>query len=243
MSLTRRRLLTTALAVPALLIAAEAIAPTEAQAYAWSRTLREGSRGSDVTELQIRVAGWAADSPTRTRVAADGVFGPATKAAVRRFQRAYGLGVDGIVGANSQRALNALQSSDGSTTHFDFSEFHSKDGAGFSNGRISSGQVKENVRRAMYKLEAVRRKAGDRPIRINSGFRSVAHNRAVGGVSNSQHMYGIAADIVISGLSVTATMNHAKTSGFSGILRYPTFTHVDSRVDHGYGGGGWTWHS
>ncbi|WP_420114482.1 D-Ala-D-Ala carboxypeptidase family metallohydrolase, partial [Pseudactinotalea sp.] len=243
MSVTRRRLLTTALAVPLLVAAGEVIDPLEAQAYSWTRTLREGSRGADVTELQIRVAGWAAASPLRTRVAVDGVFGQGTKGAVQRFQRGYGLGVDGVVGPATQARLNALERSDGSTAHFNFSEFYSKDGSRFNNGRVSATQVKANVRRLMYKLEAVRRKAGDRPIRINSGFRSINHNRNVGGASNSQHMYGIAADIVISGLSVTSVMNHAKTSGFSGILRYPTFTHVDSRVEYSYGGGSWTWHS
>lgn len=243
MSVTRRRLLTTALAVPVLAIAVEATVPTLASAYAWGRTLREGSRGSDVSELQIRVAGWAADSPSRTYVAVDGVFGAGTRRAVERFQRAYGLGPDGVVGPNTQRALNALEGSDGSTTNFAWSEFHSRDGSGFSGGKVSASVVRENVRRSMYKLEAVRKKAGNRAIRINSGFRSIRHNSNVGGASNSQHMYGIAADIVISGLSVTSMMNHAKTSGFSGILRYSSFTHVDSRIEHSYGSRTWVWQS
>lgn len=34
-----------------------------------------GATGADVTELQIRVAGWAADSASQTRVAIDGNFG------------------------------------------------------------------------------------------------------------------------------------------------------------------------
>lgn len=140
-------------------------------------------------------------------------------------------------------ALNALEAADGSTAHFSFAELGSKDGAGLGGGNVGQTQVRENVRRLMYKLEAVRRKAGNRAVTINSGFRSIAHNRAVGGASNSQHTYGIAADVVISGLSVTAVMNHAKTSGFSGILRYDTFTHVDSRMDHSYGAQSWVWHS
>ena len=87
-----------------------------AAAYGWSRTLQQGSSGSDVTELQIRVAGWAASSAQQTYVVVDGGFGPGTDAAVRRFQSAYGLGADGVVGPQTQQVLNSLESSDGSVS-------------------------------------------------------------------------------------------------------------------------------
>lgn len=243
MTWTRRRLLTTTLALPVLVAAGSVVGAPPASAYTWSRTLSEGASGADVVELQIRVAGWAADTPTQTRVAVDGAFGPGTRAAVQRFQRGYGLTADGIAGPATHAALNALEAADGSTAHFGWNEFWSKDGAQFSGGNVAAAQVQENVRRLMYKLEAVRRKAGGRAVTINSGFRSLSHNAAVGGAGNSQHTYGIAADIVVSGLSVTAVMNHAKTSGFGGILRYSTFTHVDSRMDYSYGAQSWVWHS
>lgn len=35
------------------------------------------------------------------------------------------------------------------------------------------------------------------PIRVNSGYRSLSLNRAVGGVENSQHIYGEAADVSV----------------------------------------------
>jgi zinc D-Ala-D-Ala carboxypeptidase len=215
--------------------------PAQADAYNWTRTLKQGDSGSDVRELQIRVAGWAADSASRTYVAVDGQFGPGTEAAVKRFQRAYGLTADGIVGPQTQQALNNLEASDGSTRHFNFSEFYSKDGSGFSGGKVDSATVKENVRRLMWKLEAVRKKAGDNPITVTSGFRSVNHNRNVGGSSNSMHMYGIAADIVVSNRTPAQVRDIAKTSGFSGIQRYSTFVHVDSRVEYPYGAQSWWW--
>jgi zinc D-Ala-D-Ala carboxypeptidase len=232
--------------IASMLLAAAVLVPLfgaqEASAYTWTRTLQEGSSGSDVKELQIRIAGWAADSPMQTYVAVDGVFGPGTKAAVKRFQAAYGLTADGIVGPATQAKLNELEDSDGSTAHFNWSEFYSKDGSGFSGGKVSSTEVKENVRRLMYKLEAVRKKAGNVPITINSGFRSISHNAAVGGESNSQHLYGIAADIVISGKSVSTMQSYAKTSGFSGIIPYSSFVHVDSRVEYPqYGSAYWYW--
>lgn len=213
----------------------------QAAAYEWSRELKEGDSGDDVRELQIRVAGWAADSAEKTNVAVDGQFGAGTKAALLRFQSAYGLSSSGVVDAATQEQLNALEDSDGSTAHFDFAEFHSKDGAGFSGGNIGATAVQENVRRLMYKLEAVRTKAGDAAITVNSGFRSLAHNESVGGAANSQHTYGIAADIVISGHGVSDTIGYAQTSGFSGIIRYDTFTHVDSRAEYEYGAKTWYW--
>jgi peptidoglycan hydrolase-like protein with peptidoglycan-binding domain len=63
------------------------------------RTLREGTAGPDVKELQklLVKAGF------KTEV--DGRFGPGTKVAVQRFQRAARLAVSGVVGAGTVREL------------------------------------------------------------------------------------------------------------------------------------------
>jgi zinc D-Ala-D-Ala carboxypeptidase len=53
--------------------------------------------------------------------------------------------------------------------------------------------VAGNLLRLAEVLEQVRKLVG--PIRINSGYRSDAVNRAVGGVSTSAHLYGRAADL------------------------------------------------
>jgi zinc D-Ala-D-Ala carboxypeptidase len=215
-----------------------------ASAFGWTRTLRRGSSGGDVGELQIRVAGWAADGPQQTFVAVDGSFGPATEAAVIRFQRGYGLAADGVAGPQTQGVLSSLESPDGSTAHFDWGEFTSRDGAGFGGGHVGAGETQQNVRRLMYKLEAIRRKAGDRPITINSGYRSISHNRSVGGADNSMHTYGVAADIVVSGLSTRAVYVIAERSGFSGLERHTqSYQHCDSRIEYPYGSRFWWWES
>ncbi|WP_224366181.1 peptidoglycan-binding protein [Hyalangium versicolor] len=65
-------------------------------------TLKEGARGSQVVDLQRKLAA-AGFSPG----SADGVFGPKTTTAVKSFQRAKGLTADGIVGPQTWNALNA----------------------------------------------------------------------------------------------------------------------------------------
>jgi hypothetical protein len=64
------------------------------------RTIRRGMRGWEVSVLQFQVS----RRGLRTGVI-DGVFGPNTQRAVRRFQRRAGLAADGIVGPVTRRAL------------------------------------------------------------------------------------------------------------------------------------------
>ena len=64
------------------------------------RTLRRGDRGEDVKVLQRALKRAGFDAGT-----IDGIFGSRTEAAVRAFQRANGLQVDGIVGPKTWAAL------------------------------------------------------------------------------------------------------------------------------------------
>lgn len=52
--------------------------------YRWGRSLHAGMSGTDVAQLQLRVAGWAAN---RGYLAVDGVFGPQTQAGRWRQQQ------------------------------------------------------------------------------------------------------------------------------------------------------------
>ena len=67
-----------------------------------------------------------------------------------------------------------------------------------------------------------------KPIIVNSGFRSVALNAKVGGVANSQHIEGKAADIVIKGMSIPQIMNAVKLSGitFDQCINEKTWVHI-----------------
>jgi len=81
----------------------------------------------------------------------------------------------------------------------------------------------------VQKLQQLRDRIG-KPIAITSGYRCPAHNRAVGGAAQSQHMYGAAADITVKGMAPATVADHAEAIGFGGIGRYSTFTHVDVRA-------------
>src|SRR5262245_49489757 len=70
------------------------------------RTLRRGSRGSDVGDLQSRLAAAGFDAGP-----VDSVFGSLTDTAVRAYQRAHGLAADGVVGPQTWAALDAARQS------------------------------------------------------------------------------------------------------------------------------------
>lgn len=203
--------------------------------YSWSRTLSSGTSGSDVAELQVRVAGWAGYG---VNMAIDGSYGPQTVNAVKGFQGAYGLPVDGAAGAATYAKIYELQDSDCSPAHFSFGEVDGGCGiGGYSGGSVPAATVKENLKRAMWRAEALRHQLGDRPLRVTSGFRSRSCDSSVGGSGTGQHTYGRAIDLTgFSGNpSLCSIAQQARSAGFGGIFGpgYPNHddhTHVDIRA-------------
>ena len=68
-----------------------------------SRLLRQGSTGNDVKWLQKMLTANGCNAG-----AADGIFGPKTLAAVKKFQKRKKLDVDGIAGRNTVTALGGV---------------------------------------------------------------------------------------------------------------------------------------
>lgn len=209
---------------------------TAAQAdacYSWGRQLSQGMSGDDVRQLQIRVAGWPG---YQNIVAIDGVYGTGTASAVKRFQAAYGLTADGIAGTQTFSKIYSLQDDDCSPLHFSFGEMDDVCYGGFSGGPLSATATKANILRAMWKLEALRHALGDKPLTAR-GFRGYSCNSQIGGASNSQHLYGTAADLSSSSVSLCTIGKEARYHGFSGILGpgYPDHNdhiHADSRYEN-----------
>lgn len=85
-------------------------------------------------------------------------------------------------------------------------------------------------------IQTVRNLVG-RPIKINSGHRCIAHNRLVGGVTQSQHLT-IAFDVDLDGHDKEKLLTAAIRAGFTGLGFYITFMHMDlGRKRHWFGGG------
>lgn len=85
----------------------------------------------------------------------------------------------------------------------------------------------ENLRTLARGLEQVRALFG-KPLHINSAFRSEALNKRVGGVPNSDHRLGFAADFVIKGVSleaIFAKIKAAESVRYDQLIQEPTWVH------------------
>ena len=80
-------------------------------------------------------------------------------------------------------------------------------------------------------LQKVRNNFG-KPVVINSAYRTENHNKKVGGSANSQHKYGMAADIRINGIApkTIATYINKLMPNSGGIGVYSSFVHIDVRT-------------
>ena len=71
----------------------------------------------------------------------------------------------------------------------------------------------------------------EKPVYINSAYRNPAYNAMIGGAKKSMHMYGMAADIHINGVTPKQIADFAETifPNRGGIGIYDNFCHIDVR--------------
>ena len=104
------------------------------------------------------------------------------------------------------------------SNNFNRSEFACKCGCGFDT--VDAGLIDA--------LEEVRDHFNAAVI-VTSGCRCPKHNASVGGAADSQHLYGRAADIVVTGEdSFTVYMFLVSLAALS-MGRYPGWVHIDTR--------------
>lgn len=126
------------------------------------------------------------------------------------------------------------------TKNFNKREFNSKD------GRRMPNNVFQEIKKLAQNLQIIRDTINC-ALHINSGYRSPQHNAAIGGVPNSQHVLGKAADItsrchtpaqlysIIEGL-----ISQGKISQ-GGLGLYNGFVHYDIRGINPKTGKGYRW--
>jgi len=223
--------------------------------------LELNSRGRGVSALQNRLNELGAtltadgDFGARTmravrgfqnanRLPDDGVVGPRTAAALNNTSaKRIGTipqGSQGQGNQNDQGNQNNNDTSQGQgdgqqlaqgqlTSSFSASEFACHDGS------ATPARVMGNLRALAQQLEILKEALGGANIHVNSGYRSPRYNSSVGGAENSQHLYGQAADIVVSGYSprqvgdaIERLIREGKMRQ-GGMGRYSTFIHYDTR--------------
>ena len=71
----------------------------------------------------------------------------------------------------------------------------------------------------------------ERPVYITSGYRCPEYNHQVGGIVNSYHLIGLAADIKVKDINLIELLEYAENIGFAGIGFYEkkNFLHLDVR--------------
>lgn len=107
------------------------------------------------------------------------------------------------------------------TTYFNITEFHCK------GANCGCKKTLHDPALSAY-LQKIREHFG-KPVYITSGYRCKTHNAAVGGVANSRHTKGEAADFYVSGVEPAEIAKFAESIGILGIGLYDNFVHIDTR--------------
>lgn len=152
----------------------------------------------------------------------DGIWGTLSVKATRDFQTAYGLNADGEFGRETELRIREVIGSPEEAVgenpgaegafweeiqYFQPEEFACKCSRHTRYCDGWPGTMQETVVRICERT----RKHFRNPVVIVSGLRCQRHNAASGGVWNSQHLYGEAADIHVSGADADAVLAYLQS--------------------------------
>ena len=96
---------------------------------------------------------------------------------------------------------------------------------------INSFLVRDNIKALVEDILQPLRDAWGAPLIINSGYRCLKLNEAVGGVPTSQHVMGQAADVGCSDPLALARLVKELGLDFDQMGVYPTFLHISYDKD------------
>lgn len=150
----------------------------------------------------------------------DGDWGTLSKTATKAFQKEFGITVDGIAGAETEKALThavaygmpakkettIITSADwwDEIKYFKKEEFACKCG-----GKYCNGYPADMNKKVVKVADRVRKHFGA-VATVSSGLRCSQHNANSGGVSNSRHMKGKAIDFCIAGKTAAQVLAYVQ---------------------------------
>ena len=155
--------------------------------------------------------------PDGTRLTTDGIFGPATEKAIRE-----------VVGTGEAPQLDPEPTEPprpGTYRWINPEDFRCRCG-----GKYCKGWPAQPHRKTMDLLEQIGAHFRIRPV-VHSGLRCTVWNRLQGGAPTSKHLYGMAVDFHIPGISHEALRDYAETlmPDWGGIGIYSWGIHIDDR--------------
>lgn len=143
----------------------------------------------------------------------DGDWGTLSKTACKAFQKDYGLTADGVFGVTTEKKILSVVGSgekpkttttataNKTGTFWDEIEFFTREEFRCQCGGKYCNGFPAEPKEAMVRIANQLRRNLNVPVTIISGLRCSQWNSIQGGVANSQHMYGEAADIYAKGVS------------------------------------------
>ena len=175
----------------------------------------------------------------------DGIEGRNTQGAIRAFQADYGLTVDGIFGIGTEARIREVVASgeppqqpqgtpgtEGGADWWKDIRYFKRAEFRCPCGRCGGFPV-EPQESMVRTVDEIRRRLGV-PVSVvdggGSGVRCAAHNAEVGGVANSQHLFGLAADLHSAASPAEMKAAAEEVLGHTGgIGLYGWGIHVDTR--------------
>lgn len=117
--------------------------------------------------------------------------------------------------------------------NFTFAEFTKSDTAKrlHINNAITTWEVRDNIIALVEDVLQPLRDAWGGPLFINSGYRCLELNKAVGGVPTSQHVLGQAADVGVTDPCALAKLVKKMRLDIDQMIIYPDFLHLSYRKD------------